>query len=134
MGELESLDVNVMHHESLSCYMYSDESSINIRGFDTLTRFNVVFYSGDNFSPDSVTIDVDGAIFGTYDLSNEFDTVERMCEEAGMSRVEDTLTVDISDDCRMVITMLDFTRDIHDDVYSHVQLIGYLLYTDSYYM
>ncbi len=134
IDELESLDVNVMHHESLSCYMHSDESSINIRGFDTLTRFNVVFYSGDNFSPDSVTIDVDGAIFGTYDLSNEFDTVERMCEEAGKSRVEGILTVDISDECQMVITMLDFIKDVYEDEYRHVQLIGYLLYTDSYYM
>lgn len=132
IDELESLDVNVMHYESLSCYMHSDDASIDVKGFDTVTRFNVVFYSGDDFTPDSVSIETNDATFGPYDLSNEFDTVERMCEEADASRVDGTLTVDISDNCRMLITVLDFTRKIHDDEYSHVQLIGYLLYTDDY--
>lgn len=128
-------DSGVKENQSYVYYGLSDNECVApVCGFDYFTRFDSINYDYESkIDVTQISIRVDSYEIGTFDLTKAYNNLKQRCEENDTKYVYVYDEVDLSSDCRLIITS-ETIREAEDtgDILEY-SVSGYILFRESYF-
>ena len=128
-------DSGVKENQSYVYYGLSDNECVApVSGFDYFARFDSINYDYESkIDVTQISIRVDSYEIGTFDLTKAYNNLKQRCEENDTKYVYVYDEVDLSSDCRLIITS-ETIREAEDtgDIVEY-SVCGYILFRESYF-